>query len=775
VAFDIGELLAKLHIDPTQFNDEVAKAKTKMQEAGESAGRLHGAMSNVMQGIGMGVGNIAFQGLSTAVGFAKDAVFGFNAELQNSGIAFTTMLGSGQKAQVFLDQLKAFAKSTPFSFGDLVTNAQNMMGMGIAAKDVIPDLTALGDSVASVGGSAEQVKQVTLAFDQMAAKGTLDMGNMNQLMEGGVPNALKIMAAGYHTTTGAMIEMISTGKVQSSVALPLLVQGLEKGTSATAALGGMMDKQSQTFTGALSNIGDGLQQAIAGAFKPFFDVASSGAQALGTFFSSAKFSQFGDQAQAGMTKAFAAIKGFNWSPIISGFHTVVDVVKNDIIPVGQDIAKVFGPPVVTAFGAIYGAIGPVTSALKPVGDALKSIFDFMGSHTGTFQALAVGILAVVAAQKLWTIATQTWTMVTKAAAAAQVLLDAAMDANPIGLIVLAIIGLAAAFIYLWTHSAAFRDFFIGMWQNTWTFLKAIGAWFAGPFANFFVGAWNVIAGAALWLWHTILDPAWQGISAGAAFLRNIIVSFANLWAFLWRNTVGVVILWLWHNVWEPAAQGIASVALWLWQNVLVPVGHGIAATVQALGTVAMWLWHAAIEPAFHGIAAVATWLWGFISANFNAIKSAVTSIGNTFKSVFSAIGGYISSAFNGAVGIVKGAINGIIGAVNGAISGINSVINAANKIPGVNFPTVPSIPKLASGGVVSPSKGGTPVIMGDGGQVEYGVPKSDMQAIIGQAVQAAQGGGGTLTVIFKGDGILAGIRKQVRVQGGSAQTVLVGS
>jgi tape measure domain-containing protein len=159
----------------------------------------------MMQGVGQFAGMQVMNGLAAAVGFAKDAVFGFNATLQNSTIAFTTMLGSATKAQSFLTDLQKFAKSTPFEFQGLVQTAQNMMGMGIAAKDVIPDLTALGDSVASIGGSQEQVKQVTLAFDQMAAKGTLDMGNMNQLMEGGVPNALKIMAAAYKVTTGQMI------------------------------------------------------------------------------------------------------------------------------------------------------------------------------------------------------------------------------------------------------------------------------------------------------------------------------------------------------------------------------------------------------------------------------------------------------------------------------------------------------------------------------------------------------------------------------------------
>lgn len=776
MSFDVGELLGKLRLDSSEFDQGVEKGKAKLTGLKGVADKLGNGMSSMMQGVGQFAGMQAMNGLAAGLGFAKDAVFGFNAELQNSSIAFTTMLGSGQKAQVFLDQLKQFAKSTPFSFGDLVTNAQNMMGMGIAAKDVIPDLTALGDSVASIGGSSEQVKQVTLAFDQMAAKGTLDMGNMNQLMEGGVPNALKIMAAGFHKTTGQMIEMISTGKVQSSVALPMLIEGLEKGTSATAALGGMMDKQSQTFTGALSNIGDGLQQAIAGAFKPFFDIVSGGAQQLGAFFSSSKFGEFGNQASAGMTKAFSAIKSFNFSPIITGFHNVMSVVQNDIIPIGKDLAKTFGPPIVTAFGMVYSAIGPISSALKPVGDTLKSIFDFVGAHSTTFQALAIGILAVVAAQKAWTIATTIWSAVTKAATAVQAAFDVVMDANPIALVVLAVIGLAAAFIYLWTHSAAFRDFFITTWALIWNFLKAVGSWFAGPFASFFVSAWNMISGAAMWLWHNILDPMWHGISAGAAYVLNIITSLANLWAFLWRNTVGVVIMWLWH-AFEQAMQGVAIVATWLWQNVLVPVGHGIAVVAQAIGAAAMWLWHNAIDPAFHAIGAVASWLYGFFKTNFDLVMNVVHKVGDTFKSVFSAIGGFISSAFSGAVGIVKGAINGIISAVNGAIGGINSVIHAANSIPGVSFPTVPTIPHLAGGGAVAAHPGGTPVIMGDGGQVEYGVPKSDMEQIIGQAVKAGGGAGGEgtlLTVVFRGDGILHGIRQTVRVQGGSAQTVLVG-
>jgi hypothetical protein len=52
-------------------------------------------------------------------------------------------------------------------------------------------------------------------------------------------------------------------------------------------------------------------------------------------------------------------------------------------------------------------------------------------------------------------------------------------------VIIAVLALAAGFIYLWTHSKAFRDFFIGMWNDIWSFLKTIGRWFAGPFCDFF--------------------------------------------------------------------------------------------------------------------------------------------------------------------------------------------------------------------------------------------------------------------------------------------------
>jgi phage-related protein len=82
----------------------------------------------------------------------------------------------------------------------------------------------------------------------------------------------------------------------------------------------------------------------------------------------------------------------------------------------------------------------------------------------------------------------------RAAAVGQWLLNVAMDANPIGLIIIAIVALVAAFVYLWTHSAAFRNFWIGLWNHIKAAALAVAHWVAGPFVGFFKNAFNWILG-----------------------------------------------------------------------------------------------------------------------------------------------------------------------------------------------------------------------------------------------------------------------------------------
>lgn len=207
---------------------------------------------------------------------------------------------------------------------------------------------------------------------------------------------------------------------------------------------------------------------------------------------------------------------------------------------------------------------------------------------------------------------------------------------------------------------------------------------------------------------------------------------------------------------DAAFHGIATAAIWLWDTILHPIWNMFVANAKLAGDILMWL---------AGITATA----------FNTIISWAIKLRDGWNRMIGGIADLVSDNFQRAVNMAKGGVNGLIDLCNKALGFINNnLIGGLNKIPGVNLSLLPTLPKLARGGTVHPAAGGRPVTMGDGGQVEYGVPHSDMEQIIDKAVAAgARGGdGATIEIIVMDE--MRRVRKKARVQGGRPGTVLVG-
>jgi hypothetical protein len=250
-----------------------------------------------------------------------------------------------------------------------------------------------------------------------------------------------------------------------------------------------------------------------------------------------------------------------------------------------------------------------------------------------------------------------------------------------------------------------------------------------------------------------------------------------------------------------AMQWLFNAALWASPITWIVIGIlALIAVIVLIATKTDWF-QQAWKWAWTGIkaAAMAVWewlsgtLWPWLQKLWGMIVSGVSNAASAWVSgwrsvwtflvgwkdkiaaVFSAVGDFISSGFNKGKEAARSAINSIIGFVNGAIGGMNKLIGAANKIPGVSIPTIGNIPKLAGGGAVAPRRGGTPVIMGDGGEVEYGIPKSDMRAIIAEAVSAAgarRGDGSIVKLRLDFGAFRRAFIAEVSRRGGSAETVL---
>jgi hypothetical protein len=123
------------------------------------------------------------------------------------------------------------------------------------------------------------------------------------------------------------------------------------------------------------------------------------------------------------------------------------------------------------------------------------------------------------------------------ATVAQWLFNAALWASPITWIVLAIAAFVAIMIYLATQTTVFQD----TWKVVWGFLKGIGSWFAGPFADFFVHGWQVVKLGLDWLWDNIKRTVGNLKSIFLTIVDFIVNPFRaafNMVSTIWNNTIG---------------------------------------------------------------------------------------------------------------------------------------------------------------------------------------------------------------------------------------------
>lgn len=174
---------------------------------------------------------------------------------ETSEMAFTTMLGSAEDARDMLETLSDFAAKTPFELSGLTTATQQLLAYGFAAEDVIPMLTAVGDATAALGTGQAGIESVTRALGQMQTRGKVAADEMLQLTEAGIP-AWEYLAEAIGTDTAGAMEAVSAGAVDAQTGINALVAGMEND------FGGMMEEQSKTVEGLMSNLTDAIEQPL---------------------------------------------------------------------------------------------------------------------------------------------------------------------------------------------------------------------------------------------------------------------------------------------------------------------------------------------------------------------------------------------------------------------------------------------------------------------------------------------------------------------------------
>lgn len=352
-------------------------------------------------GNGLKVATVAGGAALAALGGAVAATgTNFNNMRQQAQIAFGTMLGSGEKAKSFLDDLQQFAAASPFEFPELVTASQKLIAMGFAAEDVKPTLTAIGDAVAGLGGGGEMVNRVTVALGQMSAKGKASGEEMMQLVESGIP-AWDLLASAIGTDVGTAMDMVSKGAVSADTAVNALVTGMED------RFGGLMEAQSHTFGGLLSTIQDTFTQVSGTVMEPLFNQMTAGLQAIVDWTSKPEFTggiknlsewlgkvatQTIDWATAvwpkvvtvvtevyGVFQSLGSALGAVYTTVANLISPITDLVtqfvswQDILVSVGLVLAATFGPGIAATLGPFVAAWAPVIGLFVGITAAVAAL------------------------------------------------------------------------------------------------------------------------------------------------------------------------------------------------------------------------------------------------------------------------------------------------------------------------------------------------------------------------------------------------------------------
>ncbi|MFI7239662.1 phage tail tape measure protein [Streptomyces cyaneofuscatus] len=703
--------------------------------AGGNAGSgFLGGMGNVLKGgvlaVAAGAGALFAAGFSKAVEDDKsNAKLGAQLGLTEKESARAGKIaggvyakGYGESVEQVNDSLRSLAQNGVASIN---APKKELAGLSKAALNLAETFDAdVGESAKAVGQLIRTglVKDGKAGFDLLTAGFQSGADKGGDLIDTVNEYATQWRKAGLDGATGIGLinQALQAGARDGDVAADAIkefsIRAID-GSDATAggfkALGLNADSMAAKFAkgGSAAN---GVLDLTLDRLRGIKDPVEQSAAAVALFgtqsedLGSALFAMDPSKAAAGLGKVGGAADKMG-KTLHNTATQSIEVFKRKALQGVATFAAKYALPAVVKFGGFLNtyvlpaaktAGGVLTGTLIPAvvttGSALAAGVEWVREYGAWLIPLGVAVGGVTLAMTASSIATgitigvigaysiaiRTAAAVTRAWTLVQVGFNAVMALNPVTLIVIGVLALAAAVVVAYKKSETFRTIVQGAWAGIkagwdvlWTqgLKPGFGAFMTGLLAVGTAASWlwsnvlsptfsamstggrilatiftivvilpivtafKLLAWTASWVWEAAIGPAFRSIAGGARWVWSMVkIQFALFMVGI--RALGAVGVWLWRSVFSPVVGWIVGGAKLLWTGVRIQFGY-ITTGIRALGAAGSWLWKQAILPAFRGIGTAASWLYTHgIKPHIDKATSLARSLGNAFKAGADTVG-----------------------------------------------------------------------------------------------------------------------------------------
>jgi len=244
-----GKIYYGTGIDNSQMQSDAAESKRILRGISTSAQEEGAKMDESFRKVGQTIAGV-FAAKQVA-DFARN-VAKVRGEFQQLEIAFKTMLGSEQQADKLMSQLIKTAATTPFGMSDIAKASKQLLAYGVQAEEVNETLIRLGDIAA---GLSIPIGDLAYLYGTTMVQGRLFTQDLRQFTGRGIP-LTEELAKQFGVTKQKVGELVTAGKV----GFPEVKAAIEALTGEGSKFGGLMEAQSKTITGQISNIEDSIEQ-----------------------------------------------------------------------------------------------------------------------------------------------------------------------------------------------------------------------------------------------------------------------------------------------------------------------------------------------------------------------------------------------------------------------------------------------------------------------------------------------------------------------------------